>query len=347
MTEATEIAKVSVKGGFHFLWGLVVSTVISALGTIYIANLLSADEMGLYGLAIAAPTLIGVFRDWGINAALVRYTAKYNSENLVYRAKSIIVSSLFFEIVAGLLLSAISLLLAGFFADLYQLPTITPLIQIASFTILMNAFLTVAQAAFIGFERMKLNSITLIFQSITKALVSPVLVIAGLGVFGAVMGVTLSFIIGGITGTALLWILYRSISPSPSQSKPANPLQSEQRRREITADIKILLKYGVPLSVATILSAFQSQFFTMLMGVYVPVDAVGNYTVAASFVILINFFATPATTMLFPAFSKLDPEKHHNTLQNVYKFSIKYASLLVVPMAFLVIAVSETAVGTL
>ena len=63
MTKAAEMAKVSVKGGFHLLWGLVASTVISAVGTIYLANLLSPNELGLYALAIAAPNLMGVFRD--------------------------------------------------------------------------------------------------------------------------------------------------------------------------------------------------------------------------------------------------------------------------------------------
>jgi len=61
MTKAAEMAKTTTKSSFHLLWGLVASTVISAVGTIYIANLLTPDEYGLYALAVAAPSLIGVF----------------------------------------------------------------------------------------------------------------------------------------------------------------------------------------------------------------------------------------------------------------------------------------------
>src|SRR3990170_6064964 len=221
MTKASEMAKVSVKGGFHLLWGLVASTVISAVGTIYLASLLSSNEMGLYALAIAAPNLIGVFRDWGINSALIRYTAQYNSKKQIIHAKKILVAGLMFEVITGLALTIVSFLLSALFANLYNLAAITVLIQIASFTILINAFLTVAQSAFTGLERMELNSITLISQSVIKALLIPAFVIIGLGVFGAVLGFTIALLIAGVTGALLLWLLYKKLPASTSSSQPA------------------------------------------------------------------------------------------------------------------------------
>ena len=347
MTKAAEMAKVSVKGGFHLLWGLVASTVISAVGTIYLANLLSSNEMGLYALAIAAPNLIGVFRDWGVNSALIRYTAQYNSEKQIIRAKKILVTGLIFEVVAGVVLTVVSFALSALFANLYQLSVITPLIQIASFTILISAFLTVAQAAFTGLERMELNSITLIVQSIIKALLIPAFVIIGLGVFGAVLGFTIAFLIAGITGTLLLWLLYKKLPASTSQPASPQSQQQEASKTETKDNIKTLLKYGFPLSIAAIIGAFQTQFYTILMGVYVTTDAVGNYALATTFVVLITFFASPITTMLFPAFSKLDPQKDLESLKSVYQFSVKYAALLVVPVATIVMTLSQPAISTL
>jgi O-antigen/teichoic acid export membrane protein len=51
--------------------------------------------------------------------------------------------------------------------------------------------------------------------------------------------------------------------------------------------------------------------------------------------------------MLFPAFSKLNPKDDKETLKNVYQFSIRYASILVVPVAALVMTLAEPAVATL
>jgi O-antigen/teichoic acid export membrane protein len=347
MTKAAEMAKVSVKGGFHLMWGLVLSTVISAVGTIYLANLLSPDNMGLYTLALAAPNLIGVFRDWGVNSAIIRYTAQFNSERKIIQVKKILTAGLLFEVVAGVVLTVISFFLSNLFASMYQLAAIAPLIQIASFTILINAFFTVAQSAFIGFERMELNSITLIVQSIVKALLIPALVILGLGVFGAVAGFTFAFLIAGVTATLLLWLFYKKLPTSTTRSDPSAHLQSEEKKRGTTTDIRILLKYGLPLSAAAIISTFQTQFYTILMGIYVSTDLVGNYSLATTFVVLITFFATPVTTMLFPAFSKLDPQKDQESLKSVFQFSVKYAALLVVPMTMLVMSLSGPAISTL
>lgn len=343
MTKAAEMAKTTTKSSFHLLWGLVASTIISAIGTIYIANLLTPNEYGLYTLAIAAATLVGVFRDWGINAALIKYTAQCAAEDLPAKTKKVISAGLIFEVASGIILTIVGFLLSTLFASIYQIAEIAPLIQIASFTILINAFLVVAGASFTGLFRMELNSITLIIQSITKVLLIPALVIIGLGVFGAIVGYTIAFLISGITGILLLWLLYKNLPHSNTvQTNPQETPQSETKNI-----IKMLLKYGLPLSIAAIIGAFQGQFYTILMGVYVSTEAVGNYSLANTFVVLITFFATPITTMLFPAFSTLDPQKDKQALQSVYQFSVKYATLLVVPVAAIVMALAQPGISTL
>lgn len=346
MNKAAEMAKTTTKGSFHLLWGLVASTIISAVGTVYIANLLLSDGMGLYSLAIAAPTLIGVFRDWGVNSALVRYTAQYNSEKQTHRIRRILVTGLMFEVVAGVVLTVVSFLLSSVFASLYNHADITPLIQIASFTILINAFFTVAQSTFTGLERMELNSITLIVQSVIKVVLTIALVILGLGVFGAIVGYSVALLLAGVTGALFMFMLYRKL-PTLASSQQLQLESENTNDTRIKDDIRTLLTYGLPLSVSAIISAFQLQFYTILIGVYATTNAVGNYALATTFVVLITFFASPITTVLFPAFSKLDPQKDKEALKSVYQFSVKYAALLVVPVAAIVMSLSQPAISTL
>jgi O-antigen/teichoic acid export membrane protein len=111
--------------------------------------------------------------------------------------------------------------------------------------------------------------------------------------------------------------------------------------------IKTMFKYGLPLSIATIIATFQTQFYSFILPIFVAPDLIGNYGIATTFVVLIAFFATPVSTMLFPAFSKLDPKKDYATLKNVFQFSIKYASLLVVPVAAIVMALAKPGVSIL
>jgi len=338
MSKAAEMAKVSAKGSFHLLWGLVVSTVISSIATIFVARLLGSDLYGLYGIVLIAPNLIGVFRDWGINSAMVRYTAQFRSEDRASEVKNILVSGIIFEIVLGMGLSLVSFALSGYFAaNVFHRPQIASLIQIASITILAGGLINAATAAFTGIEKMELNSIMLVCQSIIKTVIMITLVVSGLGTSGAVLGYTFAMVIAGLIGVALVWTQYRNL-PKISNGK-----------LEIKAYIKSMLTYGTPLSLSVIIGGFQGQYYAFLLPIFYITDntAIGNYGIASTFVVLISFFATPITTMMFPAFSKLNPQKDKETLQNVFQFSVKYASLLVVPVTALVMCLAEPAVSTL
>jgi O-antigen/teichoic acid export membrane protein len=336
MSKATEMARVSAKGGFHLLWGIVLSTVISAVGTIFIARLLGSDNYGLYAIALAAPNLISTFRDWGITTAMVKYSAEYNSENNVAKIRSVFVSGLAFEIIVGVALSVLSLVLSQFLADFYGRPAIVQLIQIASLFILTGALLNTASAAFTGLEKMHLNSIMLVVQSLVKTALILALVILGFGTLGAVIGFSVGVIVAGVTGVLLVYVMYRAL-PKPPEGK-----------LEFIKTTKIMLKYGLPLSIGAILSGFLTQFYSTILYIFVTDNSlIGNYSVSLNFVVLITFFATPVTTMLFPAFSKLDAEKERELLQNVFQYSVKYAALVVVPVTAMIMALAQPAINTI
>lgn len=337
MSKATEMAQVSAKGGFHLLWGLVVSTIFSSIGTIILAGLLSPGSLGLYAIALAAPNLIANFRDWGVNTAIIKYSAQYRSENNAAKIRTLFVSGFLFEIALGLSLSILSLALSGFLATtLYNRPAIAQLIQIASFSILAGALVNTATAAFTGMEKMHLNSIMLILQAIFKTVLIIGLVVLGLGTLGAIDGFAISIVISGIIGLILVYTMYKDL-PNPNHVK-----------LELIQNIKFMLKYGLPVSIGAILAGFLTQFYIFIMAIFVTNNAlIGNYSVSANFVVLITFFATPVQTMLFPAFSKLNSEKEGETLKNVFQYSVKYSSLIVVPVTFLVMALAHPAIFTL
>jgi PST family polysaccharide transporter len=336
MSKATEMAKVSAKGGFHLLWGLVVSTVISSIGTIIIATLLIPEDLGLYSIAVNAPNLISNFRDWGVNTAMIKYSAQYNSEGDIAKVKSVFVSGIVFELILGISLTLVSFFLSDFLAVIMQRPTIGPLIQISSLVVLSTALMNAATAAFTGLERMHLNSIMLIIQSVVKTGLVIGLIALGLGTFGAVIGFSSAFMIAGIVGALLTYTVYRSL-PKANTGK-----------LELLKTIKTMLRYGFPVSIGTIITGFLTYFYIWVIAFFVTDNAlIGNYTIAQNFVVLISFFATPVTTMMFPAFSKLNAEKDGGTLKNVFQYSVKYASLIVLPVTVMVMSLAHPAIGTI
>jgi len=228
-------------------------------------------------------------------------------------------------------------LLSGFLAaNIFNRPEITFLIQIASFTIFADALFKVADSAFIGYEKMKYHSTNLVVQSSLKTLLMIFFVVSGFGVFGAILGYTIAFLMAGVIALTLLYLkIYKKLR------------KQNNNKLEIVQTLKSMFKYGLPLSGSIMLSGLMTQFYNLLIAIYLTDQIIGNYRVALNFAVLVAFFVTPLYTIMFPAFSKINAQKEPKTLREVFQSSVKYASLLIIPTTFMVMVLSQPAVSTL
>jgi O-antigen/teichoic acid export membrane protein len=153
---------------------------------------------------------------------------------------------------------------------------------------------------------------------------------------GATLGYTISFIAAAIIGLATLYLttIRRLKRQSPT-------------KLSITQTLKRMLHYGVPLSIDSIISGFLVQFYAFLMAIYCTDAMIGNYQVATQFATLLTFFTTPISTVLFPAFSKINPPEERKLLQTVFTSSVKYTAILLVPATTAVMVLSKPMIGTL
>jgi stage V sporulation protein B len=336
LEKALKIGKVSVTGSFQLFIGKAASTIILAVGSIILARLMAPAEYGLYSIALVPSMTLSLFRDWGIGKAMAKYIAHYRAEGKDENIHDIIAAGLIFRVIVGLVFSLLSLFLAGFIATtIFNRPEITFLISIASIAIISESMLTAAQSNFTGFERMELISFTLICESIIKSITGPLLVLVGFGALGAVLGYTLSFLISGVIGIALLYfLLFKNLK------------KSSFHLADMSKILKKMLRYGVPLSISSIIVSFLYQFYAFLMAFYCNDVMIGNYQIAVNFAMFITFFTYPIATVLFPAFSKLDPKRELQLLRTVFSSAVKYAALFLVPATIVTLVLSESVVGT-
>lgn len=336
VTKAVKLAKTSTKGGFTLFWGVAISSIISALGVMIVAGILEEGEYGIVAIALTAPNLLILIRDLGIDQSTIKYTAQYKQENKLTEIKNILIAGITFEFLLGIILSVLSYIFSGYIAiKIFNRPDIVRFIQIASFSIFGNALFKMSDSAFIGYEKMQYHSLSLLIQSSAKTILMIVLVISNFGVRGAVLGHTIAYLITGIVGVAILYL------------KIYKKLNNQNHKYKILSTLKKMFKYGLPLSGSIILGGFLTQFYAFLIAIYLSDQIVGNYNLALNFAVLVAFFVTPVTTLLFPAFSKIDAKKDPETLRNVFIYSVKYASLLIVPAAVMVMTLSQPAVATL
>jgi O-antigen/teichoic acid export membrane protein len=339
MAKAIEMGKTSATGSFHLLLGVAGSTIVMAIGTIALGILLPAEGVGLYGMALIPASIINFFRDWGVNSAITKQIAGLRGTGKDSEIHDVIVSGVVFEVLSGIVLSLICFAIAwplAYIISPQNAEELSRYIGIMSISVFAGAIAAAAGGVFVGYERMKLNSITQISQAIIKTALGPLLIVIGAGVLGAVVAAMVSIFAGGIIAIFLVYyVVFRPLR------------KCKTGKCDIKQTLKPMLKYGLPLTASTIAAGVLPQVFSFVMAVYAGTWMMGNYFTALNFSVLLTFVSIPTATALFPVFAKLDPKKEPELLKTVFAFSVKYTALLLVPATMALITLASPLVNTL
>ena len=332
MSELSEIAEVSAKGSFELFVGYVVSTIISAVGTILVARLLTDIEYGLLTVVIIPPMMLSVVRNLGVNSAIIRFTARYRAEGEEERIRSVILSGLLFEALMGVAFSAA---LAAFSKPLavhvFHRPQAVNLMRLASLLVLADSLFTFSISVFTGFEEMKNYSFMLALRSILRATLAPLLVFLGFGPLGALLGFIAAYTVSAVFGTIIsLLRFFRSLPAGCGSS--------------VLETLREMLDYGLPLCVVDVSMGLLPQLYGFILAANYTDVIMGNYQVAMNFLVISTFFKFPVATTLFPAFSKV---RENRLLKSVFSYSVKYSALMILPVMFAMVSMSEPMVYTL
>jgi len=309
--------------------GQVSSTILTSISLVLVARFLGSTSFGQVTIAMIPITLASIFTNPGVNSGLTKYLAQYRSENRRGDLKTFMTVGLLINTTASLALVLILNLSSGYLASkVFNQPEIKILIQVASLNLLARSFINSTKSIFIGFERMEFVSTIMVVQSLLKSILAPLLVYFGMGALGAVLGNTASLIISSLIGiTIFSFVFLRKPTNQESQISPRTAM-------------RILLTYGFPLFLSILISGAITQVYNVLMAIHIDAFNIGNYSAAAAFSVLITFFIIPISTVLFPLFSKLDPN-NSTRLGKVYQNSVKYAGLITVPISSALILLAD------
>jgi len=340
MTLPTILGKKSARGSFDLFVGVVTQSIILAIGAIIVGRLLGSAFYGLYTLSSIPASFIGLFAGFGIRNATIRFAAQYDHRNEQRKVKETIIIGLSFTTLLGVLLSILCFSLSSSIAVLFGRPDAGFLIQLMSLTIFSNALIVATQSVFVGLERTGFYSLIIVLRAGLQAVLEPLFILmvwpsSSFGALGAVVGYAIaSFATCAVGLTMTHFLFIRKLGPSFAELK-------------LWKRFKAMFHYGIPLYVSRVVGGFLSQVLSILMAMYASNTLIGNYQVSLNFTVLITFFAVPIATVLFPAFSKIDSKEDAETLEKVFRTSVKYTSLLIIPATTLVIVLSKPLVSTL
>ena len=326
----------SASGGFWLFIGKMTSTVLLAVGTIFMGNFISGDDYGLYAIALIPATTMLLFQDWGVGPALTKFCAKYRITHDI-DLRSMILAGLTFESITGIALTLLSFMMANFIGiAVFAKPESVFLISIVSITILPLSLLTGIDAILIGFDRMEFRGLGMILRSAVYAALAPLLVYIGYGASGAIVGYVISILAAFAVEMGLLYFkIFRKLDCN------------KMNKSSLFESLKPLLHFGVPLAIGGLIGGITAQVYSFAMATFVDELMIGNYQIANNFAIALEFLTFPIITVLFPAFSKFNPQKERQDLKKVFAASVKYTSLLVVPASMALMVLSAPIIGTL
>lgn len=335
MYRLEETAEQTIKGSFTLLIGNYVSLIINAIGVILVARMLSPSEYGLFTVILVLPNFIRLFTSWGIDQALVNFIARYRSQGNTHLIKNLIITGYTFTfLLSGFLTAILYLSTDIMITTVLHRPEIGGYVKFATLYIVSSTLNNLAQSILTGFERMDHRATTTIISSLLKGILSPLLVYLGHGVSGVIIGHITSHLGGAVVG--LLFITH-TIKNLPTQQSLQVSFQS----------LKLMLGYGLPLFLGTIIMGFSTQIREFLLSRFIANDIIGNYGVAVRFSNLISIVNLSLGVTLFPAFSKLYVNNKLKETELFYKGSIRYTSLLLIPLIGLLITLSHSIISTL
>ena len=338
MEDIIENAKVAGRGGAVIFFSNILSTLIAAVGAIIVIRLLSPTEYGLYTIAGIPASMMLLFGDWGVNAALTKYIAQYRAEGKENNVASVLRAGLVFKIGVGVILTFLTFLLSDFLAGfVLRKPETSLLVKVSCLMVLGTQLYKTSWSTFLGFEKMKYNAFIQVLFAVLKALLAPLLVLLGFKALGAVVGLSLGQLAAGVVGVLIVFfILYR----------PLRGVSSEGAMGFLEA-MRMMMRYGFPLAVIGIIGGFRSQLYSFLLVRYSSVSSIGNYGVASTFKVFVGFITFPVGNVLFPAFSKMSGSEAREELEVAFRASVKYVSFLVLPASVGVMALSQPLIGVI
>lgn len=324
----------SARGSLILIVGQLVSTLITALGTIIVARFLGSTKFGIIFIANIPISIALLFVNNGVSQALMKFLAQYRHENQHQNLKTVALAGFLLNLTVSSALTVLVYALSGYIANqVFHEPELQLLIQVLSFSIFAHALVNLSYAVFVGYERMALRSLTNIAYSILKSVLAPLLVLLGYGAFGAAIGNTAPLLISGLIGLALVMFI-------------VSKEEKEDSSLPLSDAVRMIIAFSYPLFFSSLLMGGLNQVFNFLLPLYVEPSVIGNFSVALSFTVLVSFFTAPITTALFPLFSKLE-QSEDGALRMVFQNAVKYMSLVTFPITTAIIALSPQIIQAL
>lgn len=289
---------------------------LALLSSIVIARALGPEGTGVYTLAILFPLLIITFTNLGIGPATVYYVAQEK-----YSLREVLGNNVLLSAVIGTVATLVGLGLVVL-SQGQIFPSVAPsYLALALLLVPVNLFSQqYVNHILLGARRIKeFNAASVLQKLLFLPLVFLTTVVLGLGVFGALWATILS--------SAVLCVFL-----FPWVVRIAGGI----RYRLNYTYLRDAFRYGIKAYLGNIIGFLNYRIEVFLLGIFLPVAAVGFYAVAVALAEKLWFLSESASIVLFPTVSAEKDEYQRKTFTPLVSRNILLITALGAVALFLV-----------
>lgn len=303
------------KFAFDVSWVLVSSVVNLVIGfaiKIILARWLGSFDLGLYTLVLTVQEFATLVAGQGMMAALTKYVAEYQDNEgrlhqMIYSAFTV---TIFFAIVASLLLYFLASAIAGIF----DMPQLAHLLKILSISL---PFIIINQTSLgleNGLRRMKYYAAQIMMRSFLMVVFIVALVWMGYGVEGTVWGLVFS-----IAGTSI-WGLFLARK------------YYHLAYHNFMKNVKTLISFGIQMFSTQTVNLLVNYTDTILIGYFLTAKDVGYYSIATDMCMLFAIIPQAVQRITFPMTAEYWHKNDFESLQDMFHKSMKYTACVLLPL---------------
>ncbi|WP_128475875.1 flippase [Halorussus pelagicus] len=303
----------------------------SGVLTVVLARyLLTQEQYGLLGSALAVLGVVQLFTDLGIAKAAARYVTEYRETN-PKQVPHVLRTAVIYRLGCVFAVGGLFALLGGYVAELVGQPEIATLLVVGTGYIAAHSMFTFSQVLFQGYNQITDSALIRAVGSVARLALAAAFVLIIGGAVGALVGYIVGYGLGGLLG---LYLLYRKCYRD--EEKAERPEEGLKRR---------VARYSVPLTATRGANILDKRVDTILVGYFMNPVAVGYYYLSKQ---VVGFIHSPAASLGFtlsPAYGEHKAGGETDRAAGIYETTLKYILLLYVPAAAGVVIVAEPALS--
>ena len=305
-----------------FFLGTLFTAAAGYLFKIYVARVLGAGALGVYALGMTLVGFFGLFNGLGLPQTAVRFVAAYSATQQYQRLHAFFRHALGLLAAANLVLAATMILVGPWLArNLYRSPELVRYLPLFACLLVLSAFTTFMGQVLAGYKDVALRTvITSFISSPLNIILGVILLAVGYGLRGYVLAQVAS-------GAIVLFLLFAAawrLTPPAARHFPAQAPKMESEVFWFSAAV-----FGV-----NFLEFLLGQADKIMLGIFLDVQQVGIYAVAATLVAFVPVALQSVNQIFSPTIADLHVRGEHALLGRLFQTLTKWIIGLTLPLAF-------------